>query len=776
MRKKSFFLLYTIIICMVLSNTIVYAATGPKGLIKGNGTINPYDMTVQALKGNEGIELHISILSNASEYIIPDRLKKVQIKLFNQDGNHVLTENFFNIPLNNGVGVVRLNNISGYRKLEVVASVQTSQSVDQEILREDSVTLALIPDLSIEAVDAPQITLVNTDCNVNVVVSEVNGYSSASFKIEVLNDTNILASTGILMVQAGGTYTSVMNLSFKQPGNYSLRVRVAQVTPGDNDISNNEKSLGIHVDRLPAPQVISVEAADTGNGDGLNSGDTITVKFDTNTNRPPVDTKYGVDSIIEIGPGKSLGNNYSGTWVDAKTLVIGIIDAAGGNVTVGDVITIKPYGNLTNTDNTSESCSSRFVIGGTFGDNKVVTVGFKDPNLEYAVRKALYMPQGDITNVDMAKLMRLIVSGRGIKDLSGLEYAINLNTLYLSGNQIADIASLGSLQKLRELYIDGNIIDNISVLSNLQNLQVLEISRNLVSDISPLGKLTALEKLDASSNKISDIQALNSMANIQELNLSNNMISDVSSLGSLTKLVSLNLSYNSISSVKSLANLSGLVSLSIQKNQCSDLSPVKGLLSLQYLNCSENSITDVSFLSELANLSKLNIASNSIVDISSLAMLINIETLDISRNPVSDISAVKNLVKISSLKLDSSKVSDITPLLQLKNMQSLYMSGCEVVDISALAGLANIHTLMLSGNRISDIFPLQGLNNLRWVNISRNQITDLTPLVINSQNGGLGSGDYIDIANNQLILSEGSKDMKDIQTLTNTGVMVKYMP
>lgn len=671
MIKKIFLLTCTLMVYILFSSTIVQAAPN-KVSSKGNGTINSYEMTVEALEDSDITKLHIKVYSDIPGYNTLYELKKVQVKAFDENGNKVLTKNYFNIPLDNGLGIIELNSGHKLQNLRVTTWIKTDQSVDQEILREDNVPVSLKQDLA------------------------------------------------------------------------------------------------------AAPMITDAQAADTGNSAGLNAGDTITVKFDIDTNQPTAAGKYNVDNLIDFGMDKSLGSNYTGIWVDAKTLLIRILDAAGSNICIGDSIKIKQDGNLKNADNTSENCSSSFAIGGTFGDDKVIIVSFKDPNLESAVRAALYIPQGDITNLDMAKLMRLVVSGRQIKDLSGLEYGININVLYLAGNEITDITPISNLQNLKELYLDGNGIKTITGLSSLGSLQSLSISENEITDISPLESMTTLEELDASHNGISDISALKDMVNMRELNLSYNMIEDVSALENLKNLQSLNLSYNSISIISGLSNLTNLTSLSIEKNQCSDILAVQGLVNLQYLNFSQNKVEDTMPLIGLTNLRKLYMASNAITDISGLENLVNLDTLDLSNNGVNHIATLGKLVKLNTLKLDSTRVSDITPLKDLKNLQGLYMNSCGISDISPLRGLTNMYTIVLSNNDIGDISSLEALTNLRWVILLGNSINDISSLVTNSKNGGIGSGDYIDLTGNQLDITEGSKNMQDIQSLITSGAIVKY--
>ena len=136
-------------------------------------------------------------------------------------------------------------------------------------------------------------------------------------------------------------------------------------------------------------------------------------------------------------------------------------------------------------------------------------VTFSDPNLEKILRKALGIPEGQpITRADMTKLTSLEASSMNIKNLSGLEYAVNLQELELGSNQISDIKVLANLTNLQVLDLSRNQIKDINPLANLTNLQELTLNANKISDISPLAKLTNLQKLYLNGNKISDISPL----------------------------------------------------------------------------------------------------------------------------------------------------------------------------------------------------------------------------------------------------------------------------
>jgi hypothetical protein len=62
---------------------------------------------------------------------------------------------------------------------------------------------------------------------------------------------------------------------------------------------------------------------------------------------------------------------------------------------------------------------------------------FGDPVVKEVLEQTLGIPNP--TCLDMYLLTRLDVSGRGVKSLAGLEWALNLRELYAANNQIPDV-------------------------------------------------------------------------------------------------------------------------------------------------------------------------------------------------------------------------------------------------------------------------------------------------------------------------------------------------
>jgi Leucine-rich repeat (LRR) protein len=203
------------------------------------------------------------------------------------------------------------------------------------------------------------------------------------------------------------------------------------------------------------------------------------------------------------------------------------------------------------------------------------SVTFPDRNLDEAVRSALEKQAGEeITAADLANLSRVDAGKRGITDLTGIQYCINLDGIELQENQINDISALSSLSKLTLLALHENQISDISALSSLTNLIELYIDENQISDITVLSSMTMLRELHASGNQISDVSALSSLTSLIELWIIANQITDISPLSTLTNLTDLQLKYNRISDISTLASLTNLSFLDLDFNRISDIQPL----------------------------------------------------------------------------------------------------------------------------------------------------------------------------------------------------------
>ena len=158
-------------------------------------------------------------------------------------------------------------------------------------------------------------------------------------------------------------------------------------------------------------------------------------------------------------------------------------------------------------------------------------VHIPDPNLRAAIAEALgKSSNAPITVEEMERLGELgnfDTPDRGIQDLTGLQYATNLERLVLGrsdsrGNQVSDLSRLAGLTNLRVLILDYNPVSDISPLRGLKNLTELSVSGTLVTDLSTVRDLTNLIRLNFQTTSVSDLSPVAGLINLTSLAFSKN--------------------------------------------------------------------------------------------------------------------------------------------------------------------------------------------------------------------------------------------------------------
>ena len=251
------------------------------------------------------------------------------------------------------------------------------------------------------------------------------------------------------------------------------------------------------------------------------------------------------------------------------------------------------------------------------------SVHIPDANLRAAIEETLDKARGDtITVADMATLISLSAVTRDIRDLTGLQFATNLEELRLDDNPLSDLSPLAGLTTLKEVGVSGESLSDLSPLADLINLEGVGVWHTSISDISPLAGLTKIRWLELQSSPISDISPLAGLTGLKRLECYGLQEPDLSPL----------------------KNLTGLVRFRIGSSRISDISPLAGLINLEELELFNNRrISDVSPLGSLRKLRRLRLDRNNISDVSPLAVLSNLEELHLHRNNISDISPLDGL-------------------------------------------------------------------------------------------------------------------------------------
>ena len=383
-------------------------------------------------------------------------------------------------------------------------------------------------------------------------------------------------------------------------------------------------------------------------------------------------------------------------------------------------------------------------------------VEIPDSNLRAALREELKLPDGTpITQQEMLRLTRLEAGKRGITNLTGLEYAINLKRLNLDHNQIRDISLLTNLLQLENLWLEVNMITDITPLANLIQLEKLWLEHNAITDITPLANLTQLEFLHLTDNSIEDIIILTNLTQLAELSVAANQIRDISPLANLVRLEKLWLNRNAITDITPLIGLKNIKVLSLADNPIHDFTPLAefegveldveiDFSRLDELNIVveipdpnlERAIREVLSLSDsipltrgiMLQLTRLEAINSGITDLTGLEYATNLTGLNAGHNQIRDIRPLESLTQLAGLSLFNNQVQDITPLANLTNLGYLNLGLNRIENLEPLAGLIRLRTLDLPDNRVKDIAPIANLTSLRVLILTGNQVSDFTPL------------------------------------------------
>jgi Leucine-rich repeat (LRR) protein/transglutaminase-like putative cysteine protease len=260
-------------------------------------------------------------------------------------------------------------------------------------------------------------------------------------------------------------------------------------------------------------------------------------------------------------------------------------------------------------------------------------IHFSDTRLEAAVRQALNRPAGILTGADLSRLRTLDASRQNITDLSGLEYAINMQNLNLYENSVEDLTCLKGLTHLQSMNLAGNRIAQIGSLQNLTALEELNLSHNNLRNIDVLKNLTRLKGLQLEGNQIGTLTPLEPLRNLQSLSLSGKIADkSAASLSQLTRLQHLSLTGGQISDTSFLTKLKQLQWLDLQDNRIVKIEPLKGLSRLEHLSLANNRIEELTTLGGLRQLQQLNLGNNRVRDIAPLVRLRNIQWIELQNN------------------------------------------------------------------------------------------------------------------------------------------------
>lgn len=229
---------------------VAYAAVGEGVAIVGHspGTIDRYSMSLSALKGRSTTDVCVMVsTSDPANYPLPSTLKKLQLKVLNNDGAVTFLQNYFDVPLSGGKACVSVDGLVPYQPVRVQAHIKTDQTIDEEILR-GTATVFLRPDLIVDGVNAPQEVNKNVRFNVEARIREKNLQVGARATVGLFEGTNQLATASGVLVPAGEMVSVIFEgIRLSEPGTHELTIRISNADPAEYDETNNALSFPINV-------------------------------------------------------------------------------------------------------------------------------------------------------------------------------------------------------------------------------------------------------------------------------------------------------------------------------------------------------------------------------------------------------------------------------------------------------------------------------------------------------------------------------------------------
>ena len=300
-----------------------------------------------------------------------------------------------------------------------------------------------------------------------------------------------------------------------------------------------------------------------------------------------------------------------------------------------------------------------------------------DANLRAAIAETLGKAPGAlITQADMQRLRVFRADDKGIRDLTGLESATNLERIELRRNEISDLTPIAGLTRLNNIKLRGNRIRDISPLAELTNVDWLGLEENAITDLSPLNRLIKLDGIGISGNPITNLAPLARLVSLERIDAWRTPITDFTPLAELPRLSWIEFgNEGSIEAIPTLTGLNALRRLQIDATNISDLSPLSELTQLEWLRLVNNTISDVAPLANLKRLKHLNLDANIISDIAPLAELSRLEILYLENNVISDPSALIGLKNLERLDLRNNAISDFSSLEGLPDTTLLRVEG-----------------------------------------------------------------------------------------------------
>lgn len=421
-------------------------------------------------------------------------------------------------------------------------------------------------------------------------------------------------------------------------------------------------------------------------------------------------------------------------------------------------------------------------LGTLFAAEAATPLYVPEPALEEGLARALRVPRDELTQeLVAAKLLRFELNGAGLRDLTGLEHAVNLQTLTLRDNLIENVTPITGLANLRRLDLSGNRIASLLPFKDMTRGAIAaRIVQIRAAVDAPRLRPEDKEKLRQDLIKIL-VKSRQGPWRLEELILARNRVRGLMGIGNHVDISLLDLSHNSLLDLEGVSRLRNLRSLRLQGNQLGVPEPFEdknknGAYDApetyvdanrngsydrgeRFTDTNDNQVRDagdpftdvsgnglrdhdpLSELRDLPRLRELYLYDNNLVDLSSIGKLPALDTLLLSGNRLTNVTGLRHLVSLRRLSLVNNHLSDVRGLVELVNLEYLHLTENRLGDLRALRKLTALRELHLEYNHLTDLRPLADLRNLRVLGLTGNFVRSVAGIESLSNLRRLNLGD-----------------------------------
>ena len=224
-------------------NSVKYRDAGAKPATGRSGSAA---IQARALRGRSETTVEVTTGQFDSTAVPVGKLDKVQLKVFNGNGDVLVTDNYRKGALSGATGSFTYDWPARGQKMQVQANVSGIDPTRTDVVTV-ATNVALRPDLTVSDITAVNQAYLGASVDISALVREKNGDLGARADCVLKIDGAVADHADGIWVDAGDAVTCQFRQTFTTLGTKQIEVSVTNVTPADYDTTNNSKTATIEI-------------------------------------------------------------------------------------------------------------------------------------------------------------------------------------------------------------------------------------------------------------------------------------------------------------------------------------------------------------------------------------------------------------------------------------------------------------------------------------------------------------------------------------------------